>query len=163
MEATKNMIFDNQSIVHDHLLNAYIRTQDVDKALELWMKLEEANVVPPRSFIVNFANFLKSMNRMVPFNDPVPDSSSVSSSSQLETLIHDGKLDEAKDLVVSILGDRTKKIKENKQDMIMFFNQLSANGDVTTIDSLGPHMSNVSQLFYLKQLEMTYLLNCEIV
>lgn len=142
MEATKNMIFDNQSIVHDHLLNAYIRTQDVDKALELWMKLEEANVVPPRSFIVNFANFLKSMNRMVPFNDPVPDSSSVSSSSQLETLIHDGKLDEAKDLVVSILGDRTKKIKENKQDMIMFFNQLSANGDVTTIDSLGPHMSN---------------------
>ena len=156
LEATKNMIFDNQSIVHDHLLNAYIKTEDVDKALELWVKLEEANVVPPRTFLVNLANFLKTMNREVPFADPTPDSPStssaapVTSTSQLETLIHDGKLDEAKKLVEGILADQSKKVKDNKEDLVLYFNQLSANGHYETLISLEPHMSNVSRFVIFK-------------
>ena len=151
LEATKNMIFDNRSIVHDQLLNAYIKAKNDDKALELWMKLEESNVVPSRNFLVNLATFLKSMNRSVPFADPTPDSSSVSAAHQIETLVQDGKLGEAKNLVLDILADKTKKIKDSKEDLVGFFDQLSANGDVETLNSLEPHMSTVSQLFNMKK------------
>jgi len=127
--------------VHDQLLNAYIKAKNDDKALELWMKLEESNVVPSRNFLVNLATFLKSMNRSVPFADPTPDSSSVSAAHQIETLVQDGKLGEAKNLVLDILADKTKKIKDSKEDLVGFFDQLSANGDVETLNSLEPHMS----------------------
>lgn len=155
LEATKNMIFDNRSIVHDQLLNAYIKAKNDDKALELWMKLEESNVVPSRNFLVNLATFLKSMNRSVPFADPTPDSSSVSAAHQIETLVQDGKLGEAKNLVLDILADKTKKIKDSKEDLVGFFDQLSANGDVETLNSLEPHMSTVSQLFDMKKYAFT--------
>ena len=146
LEVTKNLVFDERSLVHNQLLSAYIKTKDVDKALELWMKMEEEDVIPPNSFLVKLAHFLKSMNRPVPFVDPTPDVeyNVADSLGPIEKLVIDGKLGEAKQLVMNMLKG---KVNVDSPDLVLYFQQISKAGDVETLESFASHISPVSYFY----------------
>ncbi|XP_044733810.1 leucine-rich PPR motif-containing protein, mitochondrial [Chrysoperla carnea] len=70
IEATKDLHHIDRSNIFLHLLNSYIKQDDVDKALGLWTRMQEEDTQPSDEFLLKLGSFLKTKERNVPFTIP---------------------------------------------------------------------------------------------
>ena len=70
LKVTKNVHQFHRIEIYHYLLQAYIKNDNVDKAYNLWLELQEDDVNPNDEFLANLGTFLKSHNQIVPFQIP---------------------------------------------------------------------------------------------
>lgn len=67
VEATRDLSHIDRNKIYYSLLLSYCKTEDTDKALGLWTKMQEENITPNEDFLVKLAELLESKNLPVPF------------------------------------------------------------------------------------------------
>ncbi|XP_005185081.3 leucine-rich PPR motif-containing protein, mitochondrial [Musca domestica] len=67
IEATRDLNHIDRNKIYYSLLQSYCKTEDTDKALGLWTKMQEENITPNDDFLVKLAELLESKNIPVPF------------------------------------------------------------------------------------------------
>ncbi|KAL5281307.1 LRPPRC family protein [Megaselia abdita] len=70
VEATANINYIDRNLIFFNLLQRYQKENDPQKALNLWTKMQEENIVPTDTFLIRLSNFLKENNMEVPFAIP---------------------------------------------------------------------------------------------
>lgn len=70
VEATKSLSHINPLDIYQHLLLTYCKRNDAERALDLWVKMQEENITPTNELLVAFASFLKEKDLYVPFSVP---------------------------------------------------------------------------------------------
>ncbi|KAG6445714.1 leucine-rich PPR motif-containing protein, mitochondrial [Manduca sexta] len=122
LEATRELSHIDRSNIFYHLLISYCKEDQTDKALGLWTILQEDGEIPSDQFLQHLGAHLKSKNRNVPFvipeeilkkngskketNAKVNQTQAGESitknsvSSQIESLINEGNLDQATDITL---------------------------------------------------------------
>ncbi|XP_023722989.1 leucine-rich PPR motif-containing protein, mitochondrial isoform X2 [Cryptotermes secundus] len=70
VEATRDMSHIDRSDIYYHLLLSYCKSEDPDKALGLWTRMQEEDVQPSDQFLSTLGTFLKSKGKEVPFVIP---------------------------------------------------------------------------------------------
>uniref|UniRef100_A0A1B6C3W0 Pentacotripeptide-repeat region of PRORP domain-containing protein n=2 Tax=Clastoptera arizonana TaxID=38151 RepID=A0A1B6C3W0_9HEMI len=77
LEVTKDMGHIDKSQICYHLLLSYKNQNDVDKALALWNKMQEEDIIITDNLLITLGNLLNENNRPVPFNVPDKEAMSV--------------------------------------------------------------------------------------
>lgn len=70
VEATRDLSYIDRTDIYYHLLLSYCKSKDPDKALGLWTRMQEEDVLPMDEFLQTLGNFLKTEGREVPFIMP---------------------------------------------------------------------------------------------
>lgn len=71
LKTTKHLFNIDRLMLYNHMLTAYINTDQPLRARELWSQLQEENeVTPDDNFMLRLGNFLMSRNCTVPFAMP---------------------------------------------------------------------------------------------
>lgn len=70
IEATRDLSHIDRNNIYFSLLQSYRKSQDAEKALGLWTKMQEENITPSDDFLIKLAEFLESKNMTVPFVVP---------------------------------------------------------------------------------------------
>lgn len=70
LRATENINHLDRSDIQNHLLRLYCNEHATEKALELWVTIQEANEVPTIEFLTILGEHLKSKGLKVPFAFP---------------------------------------------------------------------------------------------
>lgn len=86
MEATKDLNHIDRSEISNCLLSTYIKEDSAEKALNLWMRMQEEDVTPSDAFLSKLAGFLKEKGAKVPFAVPEIVTKVEDKSSSSETL-----------------------------------------------------------------------------
>ncbi|XP_071440491.1 leucine-rich PPR motif-containing protein, mitochondrial [Hetaerina americana] len=72
IEATKDLVHIDRSEVYLHLLHSYCKSNDAEKALGLWMQMQDEDVQPSDEFLITLAKLLRKNDIKVPFIEPKP-------------------------------------------------------------------------------------------
>lgn len=160
LKATKHLNHIDRSNIFYHLLVTYCKADETDKALGVWTVLQEDGEVPTDQFLKTLGDHLKSKNRPIPFvmpqETPVkiikteniaekttkPNANATPTKADItkniETLIHDGKLNEAMDMAIMSIKSGTMP----KANVLKFLlKNLADEGNVEKIDQLGEYIS----------------------
>lgn len=70
VEATRDLSHIDRNKIYYSLLLSYSKSEDAEKALGLWTKMQEENITPSDAFLVKLAELLESKNMSVPFIVP---------------------------------------------------------------------------------------------
>ncbi|XP_017471472.1 PREDICTED: leucine-rich PPR motif-containing protein, mitochondrial isoform X2 [Rhagoletis zephyria] len=70
VEATKDLNHIDRNKIYYNLLLSYCKSDDAEKALGLWTKMQEENIAPNDIFLIKLAELLKKKNLDVPFVVP---------------------------------------------------------------------------------------------
>ncbi|XP_063702468.1 leucine-rich PPR motif-containing protein, mitochondrial [Culicoides brevitarsis] len=70
IEATKNLNHIDRMDIYYNLLLSYVKENELQKALELWTKLQEENFAPSDKFLITLAEFMKKNDITVRFVVP---------------------------------------------------------------------------------------------
>ncbi|KAJ9586127.1 hypothetical protein L9F63_020226, partial [Diploptera punctata] len=88
VEATRDISHIDRLDIYQHLLLSYCKSDDPDKALGLWTRMQEENVQPSDEFLSTLGKFLIKKGRDVPFVLPEIDSSSQDVEKDVPTATH---------------------------------------------------------------------------
>ncbi|CAH1159971.1 unnamed protein product [Phaedon cochleariae] len=69
-DATKDLNHIDRSDIYQQLLLSYMKQEDADKALGLWMQMQEEDLAPTDSFLSTLGEFLQKRGLEVPFVIP---------------------------------------------------------------------------------------------
>lgn len=69
-DATKDLNHIDRTDIYYQLLLSYIKQNDPEKAMNLWMQMQEEDLSPTDEFLVKLGRFLKEHNMEVPFIMP---------------------------------------------------------------------------------------------
>ncbi|XP_054261805.1 leucine-rich PPR motif-containing protein, mitochondrial isoform X2 [Macrosteles quadrilineatus] len=70
VEATKDVALIDRSEIYSKLLDTYCESDEVEKALGLWTKMQDEDVNASDEFLIKLGNFLKEKGQNVPFKIP---------------------------------------------------------------------------------------------
>ena len=70
VEATRDLSHIDRNKIYYSLLLSYSKSEDAEKALGLWTKMQEENITPNDAFLMKLAELLESKNMNVPFVVP---------------------------------------------------------------------------------------------
>lgn len=70
VEATKDLNHIDRNKIYYNLLLSYCNSEDAEKALGLWTKMQEENIAPTDEFLIKLAELLNKQNIKVPFVVP---------------------------------------------------------------------------------------------
>ncbi|CAM1328406.1 LRPPRC (predicted), partial [Pycnogonum litorale] len=124
VKVTRDLFGLNRDVMYFYLIRAYCKIGDVNKALGVWLTMQEENVIASSKTLRYLADFLKSKNHPVPFQIPEqgisPGSTQQSQSGELSTFresLASNNLDKA-------LDDK-RMLEANGQTLNLFsFNKL---------------------------------------
>ncbi|XP_046388703.1 leucine-rich PPR motif-containing protein, mitochondrial [Ischnura elegans] len=74
VEATKDLLHIDRAEIYLHLLNLHSKSNDAEKAMGLWMQMQDEDVQPSDEFLKSLANLLRKNNMKVPFVEPKAES-----------------------------------------------------------------------------------------
>ncbi|KAI4463370.1 hypothetical protein MML48_4g00006397 [Holotrichia oblita] len=69
-DATKDLNHIDRTDIYYQLLLSYIKQDDPEKAVNLWMQMQEEDLAPTDNFLIKLGEFLKTHNLHVPFVIP---------------------------------------------------------------------------------------------
>ncbi|XP_037819162.1 leucine-rich PPR motif-containing protein, mitochondrial [Lucilia sericata] len=70
IEATRDLSHIDRNKIYYSLLLSYSKSEDAEKALGLWTKMQEESITPNDAFLIKLAELLESKNMTVPFVVP---------------------------------------------------------------------------------------------
>lgn len=149
LEATKELGNVDRATIFNHLLSSYIKSDETDKALGLWSRIQEESEVPTDTFLTTLGEYLRSKKIKVPFAMPVrernskatpaeksPDTVTMQLDQQIGTLIQNNKSNEALDLALKSLKSGSKPGKFVISNLLKGFVE---KGDVDKILLFKPY------------------------
>uniref|UniRef100_A0A0A1WFA5 Leucine-rich PPR motif-containing protein, mitochondrial n=1 Tax=Zeugodacus cucurbitae TaxID=28588 RepID=A0A0A1WFA5_ZEUCU len=84
VEATKDLNHIDRNKIYYNLLLSYCNSEDAEKALGLWTKMQEENIAPTDVFLIKLADLLNKKNIKVPF--VVPKTEGVAKNKNVESV-----------------------------------------------------------------------------
>lgn len=149
VEATANINYIDRNLIYFNLLQRYQKENDPQKALNLWTKMQEENIVPTDTFLIRLSTFLIENNIEVPFASPAAENIQkktenietnerkrtvkVDLTKTLEQLLRDNKLNEASKTMQEIV---TQNIIVPHRILKFYLNKFASNGDYKIIEGL---------------------------
>ncbi|XP_065358584.1 leucine-rich PPR motif-containing protein, mitochondrial [Calliphora vicina] len=70
IEATRDLSHIDRNKIYYSLLLSYSKSEDAEKALGLWTKMQEDSITPSDEFLIKLAELLQSKNMSIPFVVP---------------------------------------------------------------------------------------------
>lgn len=159
VQATRDLNHIDRHEIFYNLLLTYCKEDAPEKALGLWMKIqEEEDVTPSDQFLNKLATFLKEKGLEVPFVVPTSTeklnqrsdvdakkvmkakkTSSVTAESNLvETMVQENRLDDATKQVEKMLASNTHPLPRTFR---FYLNKIAAAGSYELIERLSPLLS----------------------
>ena len=68
--ATKDLNHINRIDIYNNLLKVFVKNNAPDKAMNLWLQMQEDNVTSTDDFLFTLGTFLKKCGHIVPFHVP---------------------------------------------------------------------------------------------
>lgn len=149
VEATANINYIDRNLIYFNLLQRYQKENDPQKALNLWTKMQEENIVPTDTFLTRLSTFLKENNIEVPFASPPAENiqkqkvniethkpkrtTKVNLPKTLEQLLKDNKLQEASKTMDEMV---TQNVNVPHRILKFYLNKMANNGDYKIIEEL---------------------------
>uniref|UniRef100_T1GRJ9 Pentacotripeptide-repeat region of PRORP domain-containing protein n=1 Tax=Megaselia scalaris TaxID=36166 RepID=T1GRJ9_MEGSC len=128
IEATRDINYIDRNFIYFNLLQSYEKENDHQKALNLWTRMQEENIVPSDTFLIKLGKLLKENNINVPFT--IPSSSKKSENIEKSTklkIVNDPKLK-----TIDLYNKFEGLLKENKisEASIMFNNFINKTNNI---------------------------------
>lgn len=138
VEATTNINYIDRNLIFFNLLQRYQKENDPQKALNLWTKMQEENIVPTETFLTRLSMFLRENNIKVPFSYPAENSKSKPSEKKdllkiLEKSLKENNLTEALETMREVV---TQKTNVPYRILKFYINKFASNGDYKIIEEL---------------------------
>lgn len=159
VEATRNINRIDRSEILEHLLTVYCQKEATEKALELWITMQEQGEAPTNAFMLKLGEYLKSKGFNVPF--VMPDADTVQqekrtaeqnvqpSSPGLRNLAAALKVEgDNANLIrqtfreLAVSEDIGEAVKTNKQYRKLL-NAFALDGDVQMVEKIGKYSVDV--------------------
>ncbi|XP_054742086.1 leucine-rich PPR motif-containing protein, mitochondrial [Anastrepha obliqua] len=134
VEATKDLNHIDRNKIYYNLLLSYCKSEDTEKALGLWTKMQEEDIAPTDIFLIKLAELLKHKNIKVPFVVPELEKAPAAKSNKTKNAESENAIKETKSpTTLSLLR---KAIKAGEIDAALDFKNQLRSVEAVSINDL---------------------------